>query len=155
MDRNLYQQCSGAHVFRRMSCLITVFCVLLFLCVRVPVCVTISRLPCTYIYKRIVDAWMYMCVYVFSLPSNVKCGPFVLFHGCYTANGIGGWNCIEAKRSTAEDSAKLIKVEVIFPSEVYPIQCAIHRKRKILSLPFPFLRHVTSLHAIVLCICML
>jgi len=65
MDRNLYQQCSGAHVFRRMSCLITVFCVLLFLCVRVPVCVTISRLPCTYIYKRIVTrGCIYVCVCV-------------------------------------------------------------------------------------------
>lgn len=42
MDRNLYQQCGGAHVFRRMVMSNYRFvCMYLPLCVRIPVCVTI------------------------------------------------------------------------------------------------------------------
>jgi len=68
MDRNLYQQCSGAHVFRRMSCLISFLCSFVSLCacsrVRDYFPLAMYIYIYIYIYKRIVDAWMYMCVYV-------------------------------------------------------------------------------------------
>lgn len=83
MDRNLYQQCSGAHVCFEKWYLITFLLVCLFVCLYLPLCVRVSvcvtpfpRFLYTY-YKRNV------CVYVFLLPPSIECGPFVLSRACY------------------------------------------------------------------------
>jgi len=120
-----------------------------------------------YTYKRIVDVYcvdvyVYVCMYVRTcVLSSFKrqvwpvCPVSWMLHREWNRRE---WNCIEAKGSTAEDSAKLIKVEVIFRffrPKCIRFNARFTEKKKILSLPFPFLRHVTSLHALVSCICML
>lgn len=81
MDRNLYQQCDGAHVFRKMvTSNYRVFCV----CICVYVC-ALSRVrdyfPVSYTFYKcnVCNIYTYTCIYVFLLFSSIKCGPFVFF----------------------------------------------------------------------------
>lgn len=156
MDRNLYQQCGGAHVFRRMVMSNYRFvCMYLPLCVRIPVCVTIF--PTSYI--RITDVmYVYVCLRVhMRVPSSLEYQVWsicsvsrVLHREC----GIKG-EAIEIRATSAKipQNKSRINGSVRFPNSKFDFIARFTRRKKD-TFPSSCSHDATSRQVWFICICL-